>query len=146
MPGNGKGSVKPPLDIGGARNGRFHDAVRVPRGRANLLQWWGAGRRRRCRPEHRAVVTVQFRVLGPLEVRASDDRLVQLGAEKPRILLAALLLSANQSVDADRLVEALWSSHPPRSASNALRTYVSGLRGSLRLGVPGSTSRIIARG
>jgi DNA-binding SARP family transcriptional activator/Tfp pilus assembly protein PilF len=92
------------------------------------------------------VVTVQFRVLGPLEVRASDDRLVQLGAEKPRILLAALLLSANQSVDADRLVEALWSGHPPRSAANALRTYVSGLRGRLRLGAPGSTSRIIARG
>src|SRR4051812_41391270 len=88
---------------------------------------------------------MQFRVLGPLEVRTSDDRLVLLGAEKPRILLSALLLSANQSVEVDRLVEVLWSRQPPRSAASALRTYVSTLRGSLQLAAPGSSSRIVAR-
>ena len=88
-----------------------------------------------------AVVAVQFRVLGPLEVRARDGRPVRLGAAKHRILLSVLLLSANRPVGVDRLVEALWSTRPPRSAASALRTYASALRGALGLaggdGVPG---------
>ncbi len=88
---------------------------------------------------------MQFRVLGPLEARTSDGRLVHLGAEKQRILLATLLLSANQPVSADRLVAGLWGERPPPSVSNALRTYVSTLRSQLRLGAPGASSRIVAQ-
>jgi DNA-binding SARP family transcriptional activator/tetratricopeptide (TPR) repeat protein len=78
-------------------------------------------------------MAVQFRVLGPLEVRACDGRPVRLGAAKHRILLSVLLLSANRPVGVDRLVEALWSTRPPRSAASALRTYASALRGALGL-------------
>ena len=87
---------------------------------------------------------MQFRLLGPLEVRASDNRLVRLGAEKHRILLSALLLSANQWVSAERLVDALWSHRPPPSAPSALRTYVSALRSLLLLTSPASATRITA--
>jgi DNA-binding SARP family transcriptional activator/tetratricopeptide (TPR) repeat protein len=84
---------------------------------------------------------LQFRLLGPLETRASDGRLVQLRAEKHRVVLAALLLSANRWLETDRLVEALWADRPPRSAASALRTYVSDLRRLLRL----STETLVAR-
>ena len=48
--------------------------------------------------------TVEFRVLGPLEVRV-DGRSVPLGAAKQRLVLAALLADANAVVSVDRLVD-----------------------------------------
>ena len=74
-----------------------------------------------------------YRVLGPLEARARDGRLVTLTAAKPRTLLAALLLNANRPVRTDRLAEALWPRHRPASAMAALRTYASSLRQALGL-------------
>ncbi|WP_214414370.1 AfsR/SARP family transcriptional regulator [Sphaerisporangium fuscum] len=71
---------------------------------------------------------MRFRVLGALEVRSGSQRLVRLGAAKQRALLAVLLLNVNRPVHADRLVDALWPQHPPRTAAVALRTYVSALR------------------
>ena len=79
------------------------------------------------------VTTIQFRVLGPLEARACDGRLVKLGAAKQRSLLAALLLHPNRFVSLDRLIDALWTGQPPRAAVGATRTYVSALRQSLGL-------------
>jgi DNA-binding SARP family transcriptional activator len=87
---------------------------------------------------------VQFRVLGPLEIRTSDGQLVRVGAAKHRLLLAALLLSPNQLVSTDRLIEVLWSDRPPPSAANALRTYASALRSTLALTAAGSSSRLVA--
>ena len=49
-----------------------------------------------------------FRVLGPLEVSA-DDAPLALGGRQQRALLALLLLSANQVVARDRMVDALWA-------------------------------------
>jgi DNA-binding SARP family transcriptional activator len=71
---------------------------------------------------------VQFRILGPLEVRAHDGRLVTISAPKQRILLSRLLLHANRPVDPDSLVEALWPHRAPRSARTVLRTYASAVR------------------
>src|SRR4051794_22989879 len=73
---------------------------------------------------------LRFGVLGPLEVR-QGGRIVEIGAVKPRLLLAALLLNANRPVTFDRLIEAVWPTGPPRSAMGNLYTYVSGLRRSL---------------
>jgi len=87
---------------------------------------------------------MQFRVLGPFEVRASDGKLVRLGAMKHRRLLATLLLAANRPVNVDRLAEVLWPDRPPPTAASALRTYASALRSSLSLGAQGSTTRIVA--
>ena len=70
---------------------------------------------------------MQFRVLGPIEVVA-DGRTVALSAAKHRVLLAALLVRANQAVPTDGLIDALWEGQPPASAAKTLQTYVSQLR------------------
>jgi len=70
---------------------------------------------------------MDFRVLGPFEV-ADGGRVLNVGGQKPRLLLAALLLDANQVVPVDRLADALWEGAPPESAAKALQVYVSQLR------------------
>lgn len=75
-------------------------------------------------------MTVTFHVLGPLEVR-SAGRPIRISGRKPRLLLATLLLHANQPVAADQLVEVLWPERAPRSALANLRTYASSLRADL---------------
>jgi len=49
---------------------------------------------------------MQYRVLGPLEVR-DGARVLAIGGPKPRALLTALLLRANEPVSAERLAAAL---------------------------------------
>jgi len=63
---------------------------------------------------------MEFRVLGPLEVLA-EGRTRDLGAQKQRTLLAALLLDANRFVPSDRLIEALWEDDPPETAYKAIQ-------------------------
>jgi DNA-binding SARP family transcriptional activator/tetratricopeptide (TPR) repeat protein len=69
---------------------------------------------------------VRFQVLGPLRLRAGS-RSVPVGPQKPRAMLAHLLLCRNERVSLDRLAAELWD-RPPRSAVANLRTYASGLR------------------
>jgi DNA-binding SARP family transcriptional activator len=47
---------------------------------------------------------------------------------KERILLAALLLSANKAVPISKLTEAIWGFDAPRSAIHTIRDYVKELR------------------
>jgi predicted ATPase/DNA-binding SARP family transcriptional activator/Flp pilus assembly protein TadD len=71
--------------------------------------------------------SVEFRLLGPLEVRAGD-RPIPLEAPKLRALLAILLLRANEPVARDVLIEELWAARPPATAAKIIKTYVSQLR------------------
>ncbi len=71
--------------------------------------------------------TVEFRILGPLEV-VVDGVPAPVGGPKPRALLAVLLLGRGRVVSTDRLVAALWGDTPPRDAAGGLRAYVSRLR------------------
>ena len=73
---------------------------------------------------------IEFRVLGPLEVR-SEGRPIGLGRTKQRALLAFLLLHANRVVSRDQLIDALWGEKPPETAATAVHGYVSGLRKSI---------------
>src|SRR6478752_4372766 len=73
---------------------------------------------------------VEFRVLGPFEVRIAG-RPIDLRAQKPRALLAALVLRANTVVSADRLIDELWGDQPPATSSHVLQVYVSQLRKAL---------------
>src|SRR5215211_2323883 len=73
---------------------------------------------------------MKFQVLGPLEVWEGGRRLA-LGGPKPRLVLAHLLLRANQVVPADRLIAQVWGEEPPDAARSALQAYVSRLRRSL---------------
>jgi DNA-binding SARP family transcriptional activator/tetratricopeptide (TPR) repeat protein len=71
--------------------------------------------------------TLEFLILGPLEVRRSGEPL-DLGAPKQRALLADLLLHANKVLPVERLIDDLWGEDPPQTAANALQVYVSHLR------------------
>jgi DNA-binding SARP family transcriptional activator len=73
---------------------------------------------------------MQFRILGPLEV-ADGDSLLPLAGTKQRTLLALLLLSANEAVSSDRLIEGLWGERSPESGRTALQVRVSQLRKTL---------------
>jgi len=75
-------------------------------------------------------LSVEIRLLGPLEV-VIDGRTVELPSAKARLVLAALLVRANEVVSTDRLFEVLWGAQPPESAANTLQTYVAHLRGAL---------------
>ena len=76
---------------------------------------------------------MDYRILGRLEVH-DDGRDVALGGEKPRALLAILLLHRNGVVSADRLMDELWGESPPASALRTLQAYVSRLRKALTNG------------
>ena len=70
---------------------------------------------------------MDFRILGPLEVRAEPGA-VQLGGSKPRAVLAMLLLNANQPVSADRLATAVWGDDAAAGAAKTVQVYISRLR------------------
>jgi predicted ATPase/DNA-binding SARP family transcriptional activator len=76
---------------------------------------------------------LEFRILGPLEVRR-DGIVVPLGGARPRALLAALLRNSNRVVSTDRLIDELWAERPPRTARTALQGYIAQLRRALRDG------------
>ena len=73
---------------------------------------------------------MDFRVLGPLEVR-SERGAVNLGGPKPRAVLAVLLLHANEPVSSDRLVEAVWGEEESYENRKSLQVCVSRLRKAL---------------
>jgi predicted ATPase/DNA-binding SARP family transcriptional activator len=68
-----------------------------------------------------------FSLLGPLTVTV-DGTPLELGGQKRRALLAALLLRAGEVVKRDELIDALWGEDPPDTARNTLQVYVSQLR------------------
>ena len=78
----------------------------------------------------------EFRILGPLEVVADGGSPVELGGQRQRVLLALLLLHANEVVSTDRLVDELWGEQPPRTAMASLQNRVSQLRKLLGAGRP----------
>ena len=86
-------------------------------------------------PGHRASVAqrgsiaavLDFRILGPFEVR-TDGELLAIPARKHRALLAMLLLNANEVVARERLIDALWEDNPPATAANTVQVHVSQLR------------------
>lgn len=71
----------------------------------------------------------EFRVLGPVQVRAGDDD-VRVGPRE-RAVLARLVLDANRVVSVDRLIDAVWPADPPASARSQVAICVSRLRRSL---------------
>ena len=73
---------------------------------------------------------MEFRVLGPLEVR-DCDRAVVLGGAKPRAVLAQLLVRANEVVSAERLALGLWGEDAPAGAVKTVQVHVARLRRAL---------------
>ena len=73
---------------------------------------------------------MDFRILGPVEVRAQGRPLAVAGGRQ-RALLALLLLHAGEPVSRDRLIEGLWGARPPGGAPKTMQAVVSRLRRAL---------------
>jgi len=87
--------------------------------------------------------TVQFGILGPLEVRVGEDR-VELGGPRVQAILAVLLLHAGQEVSTDALIEAVWGEAPPSTVRTALQVHISRIRRTLRQ--HGIADAVVTRG
>ncbi|MEA2138318.1 MAG: hypothetical protein QOG56_1468 [Solirubrobacteraceae bacterium] len=73
---------------------------------------------------------MDFQILGPIDVRNASGA-VALGGNKPRAVLAVLLLHANEAVSAERLALALWGEDAPGGAVKTVQVHVSRLRKAL---------------
>ena len=77
-------------------------------------------------PDH----LLRFQVLGPLRVWRHAEP-VDLGPIQRRVVLAVLLLNANQPIGRQQLIDAVWGEAAPRWAVNLLQRDMSGLRRAL---------------
>ena len=73
---------------------------------------------------------MEFKVLGPLEVR-ENGTVLELGGAKQRAVLALLLLHANEVVSLERLIDGIWGERPPDTAAAAVHGSISRLRKAL---------------
>ena len=73
---------------------------------------------------------LRFQVLGPLRVWRQAEP-VDLGPIQRRVVLAVLLLNANQPLGRQQLIDAVWGEAAPRWAVNLLQRDMSGLRRAL---------------
>lgn len=82
------------------------------------------------RPERPRLATapaLEFRLLGPLEVRKGGE-VVSLGGARQRALIALLCLQRGAVMGVERIVDELWGESPPRTARHMVEVYVSKLR------------------
>jgi DNA-binding SARP family transcriptional activator len=84
---------------------------------------------------------MEFGLLGPLLVRVGESR-VTVSAGKQRVLMAALLLRANEVVASADLAAAVWQGGPPGSSRVTMQNYVKRLRHALE---PAGRDRIVTR-
>ncbi|HKA27459.1 MAG TPA: AfsR/SARP family transcriptional regulator, partial [Gaiellaceae bacterium] len=70
---------------------------------------------------------MDFRILGPLEI-SDRGRPIELGRQKHKTLLAALLLRSGEVVSVDQLIDDLWGERPPSTARASVHNAVSAVR------------------
>ncbi len=70
---------------------------------------------------------VEFRLLGPVEIRASGQPL-DAGQPRQRCVLAALAVDAGRPVPAETLVDRVWGDDPPERVRHALYVYIARIR------------------
>jgi len=70
---------------------------------------------------------MEFRVLGPVEMRSEGER-VDTGHVKQRAVLAVLLLDLGKMVPIELLIDRVWGEGPPVSVRNSLYAYVAKLK------------------
>ena len=70
---------------------------------------------------------LDFRILGPLEVR-DEQAAIALGGPRQRALLVALLLRAGRVVPTEQLVDELYGEEPPKTATTSLQNSIVALR------------------
>lgn len=77
------------------------------------------------------VVAIEFRLLGPMELRINGDT-IELGTAKQRAVLAVLLTAEGRPVTIDALVDRVWGDEPPDQVRKTVYSYMSRLRGLFR--------------
>jgi predicted ATPase/DNA-binding SARP family transcriptional activator len=87
-----------------------------------------------------AWVSMDFRILGPLEVD-EGGRPIPIVGGRQRALLANLLIHANEPVSADALIDELWGEGAPANPRKGLQVQVSRLRKALGEG----SARLVTR-
>ncbi|MEU6151402.1 BTAD domain-containing putative transcriptional regulator [Actinosynnema sp. NPDC047251] len=73
---------------------------------------------------------IRFSLLGQIEAWLGPNA-VDLGHQKQRYVLAALLVDADRVVPLTRILERVWGEDAPRGAQNTLHSYLSRLRRAL---------------
>lgn len=68
-----------------------------------------------------------FRTLGSLEA-SIGGRIISMGKNRQRTVLAILLLEVNRTVSVGRLVDAVWNGCPPNTAAEQIQTCIWQLR------------------
>ncbi|MGW7517395.1 tetratricopeptide repeat protein [Streptomyces sp. NPDC054796] len=74
---------------------------------------------------------MRFRLLGPVEIQAGEQR-HSLRSAKARVILAALAWDARQWVSTDTLIHRAWDELPPSKPKDSLYVYISRIRGIMR--------------
>ncbi|WP_030909779.1 AfsR/SARP family transcriptional regulator [Streptomyces sp. NRRL F-5126] len=87
---------------------------------------------------------MEFRVLGPIDVRAQGRDLTP-SAPKQRQVLALLVAQANHRVSVPALLNEVWDCEPPRTATTALQTYIGAIRKALAAATGARAGDIAAR-
>jgi YVTN family beta-propeller protein len=78
-----------------------------------------------------SAAVIDYRLLGPIEAGINGHAL-EIGGQKQRALLTILLLSANEPVSREVLIDRLWGECPPAGAQHTLEVYISRLRKTLK--------------
>jgi DNA-binding SARP family transcriptional activator len=71
---------------------------------------------------------VEIKLLGPVEVVASDGQTTNVAGVKQRSVLAMLSLSAGQTVPVERLLDAVWRERLPSTARRQVLNCVASVR------------------
>ncbi len=87
---------------------------------------------------------MRIQLLGCVEVRTSDDELVEM-PEGARRLLASLSWNPNDMVSDDIMIDRIWDSVLPQSPRQTLYTHAARLRKALREAGDGDTSITVDR-
>lgn len=73
---------------------------------------------------------MKLQILGPLSIE-SDGKSCIPSAQKPRQVIALMLVNANHIVPVYDFIRELWDESPPATAITTLQTYIMQLRGSI---------------
>ena len=87
---------------------------------------------------------MEFRILGPIEVRGVTER-ARLGGAKQTALLATLIVQANHLTSVEQLIDSIWADSPPAGAMATVHTYVSRLRRAFDAVAEDGGKRIVTR-
>jgi DNA-binding SARP family transcriptional activator len=88
-----------------------------------MQRWRGVQYALSCRMPAGADVEIEFKILGPPELRAAGREIVKVSPQLWCVLVS-LLLVPKVPVPAEVLIGRLWGADPPRKANATIRSYV----------------------